>query len=82
MGTMLPAGQSNPTSAVGWVAREHLDLIPMAPTQAADINTWTDDGKLIAAYNGTFLDSLNAELLSPAIAKFETSGCTPWIKGG
>jgi hypothetical protein len=42
--------------------------------------TKTSDGKVIDAYVGTFQDSLTAEILSPAIARFETSGCTPWVK--
>jgi hypothetical protein len=44
--------------------------------------TYTDAGKIIDIYNGTLQDSLTAQILSPAIAKFDTSGCTPWVKVG
>ena len=42
--------------------------------------TYTDEGKVIDVYNGMFMDSLTAQILSPAIAKFVTDGCTPWVK--
>lgn len=41
--------------------------------------TKTSDGTIIDLYNGTLQDSLTAEIISPAIARFETSGCTPCV---
>lgn len=44
-------------------------------------STYTADGVLIDAYMGTLQDVLTAEVLSPAIATFQSGdSCTPWTK--
>jgi hypothetical protein len=47
---------------------------------ACTFSTWTSDGKFISADSGIQTNSLTARILAPAVAKFITHGCTPWVK--
>jgi hypothetical protein len=49
---------------------------------ACTFTTWTRDGKLIRSDSGIQTNPVIAQLQAPAVAKFITHGCTPWIKVG
>jgi hypothetical protein len=49
---------------------------------ACTFSTWTSDAKLISADSGNQTNLLTARILAPAVARFITRGCTPWIKVG
>jgi hypothetical protein len=54
---------------------------PSAPA-ACSFSTWGSDGKLISSDSGSTTDPLTARISAPAVAKFITHGCTPWIRVG
>ncbi|KKC00935.1 hypothetical protein [Mycobacterium nebraskense] len=53
---------------------------PGVYSAACTFTTWTGDGKLIASDSG--LHTVIAQVQAPAVAKFFTHGCTPWVKMG
>ena len=42
-------------------------------------STWTSADKFIYGDSGSSTQSLTADVSAPAVAKFITHGCTPWI---
>jgi hypothetical protein len=43
-------------------------------------STWTSDDKFIYGDSVSATQSLTADVSAPAVAKFITHGCTPWIR--
>jgi hypothetical protein len=55
---------------------------PGNSSSACTFSTWTSDGKFISSDDGILTNSVTARIVAPAIAKFITHGCTPWVKVG
>jgi hypothetical protein len=53
---------------------------PGAPDPGCTYKSLTSDGKVVDTNSGAFLGAVTAEVLSPNIAQFTTTGCTPWVK--
>ncbi|WP_197519495.1 hypothetical protein [Mycobacterium sp. E2327] len=52
---------------------------PGGYSAACSFSAWTSAGKFIGSDDGA---SLTAQIVAPAIGRFITHGCTPWIKVG
>jgi hypothetical protein len=54
---------------------------PSVPAECT-FSTWNSAGKMIDSDSVGSADTRSVRILAPAVSKFVTHGCTPWIKVG
>jgi hypothetical protein len=78
--TYGPGSYTVPGQLPYGVYTAHAD--PGGYSGACTFSTWTSDGKFIDSDDGVSPTTVTARIVGPAIAKFVTHGCTPWVKVG